>query len=85
MNQRKKKKQLDIRITFEDSNDLKQSLLAIHEMIMNGYHYNEFITFRSQRNFASSISYKLEYLEKSDYIEKQIDGIWYQVFKSQID
>jgi hypothetical protein len=85
MNEKKKMKQLDIRITFEDSEDLKQSLLSVHEMIMNGYQFNELMTFRSKRNFASTISYELEYLEKSDYIEKEIDGVWYQLFKSKMD
>jgi hypothetical protein len=65
-----KLKQINIQISINNVDDLKQSLLAIHEKIMTGNQFSEF------RCLSSSISYEMDFVEKSDFTEKlMVSGI----------
>lgn len=74
----KKKKEILIKIEIDDISDIKSTLNMISNQLINGSQYNEF------KNQSSFITYSMEYMDKSDYQEIQIDGIWYQVKKSSM-
>lgn len=73
-----KLKQLTINIQFREPLDLKQALLNIVEEIENGNNIVE------KKILSANVGAYLDFIEKSDYEEKQINGVWCQVFKSKI-
>jgi hypothetical protein len=74
-----KKKEINVRILIDDINDLKQGLIQLNEQLQNGTQVNEF-------HFQTcAITFEIDFIEKSDFIEKQIDGVWFRVYKSKID
>lgn len=73
-----KLKQLSINIHYRDPLDLKQVLLKIVEEMENGNNIIE------TKILSANVGAYLEFIEKSDYEEKQINGVWYQVIKSKI-
>jgi hypothetical protein len=73
------KKEINVRILIDDINDLKQGLIQLNEQLQNGTQVNEF-------HFQTcAITFEMDYIEKSDFIEKQIDGVWFRIYKSKID
>lgn len=73
-----KLKQLDLNIIYRDPLDLKQALLKVIEQIDKGENIIE------MKVLTANVGAYLDYLEKSEYTEKQINGIWYQIVKSKI-
>jgi hypothetical protein len=58
--------------------DLKQGLLKIIEEMENGNNVIEI------KFLTANINAEIEYIEKSDFVEKQINGVWCQLFNSKI-
>jgi hypothetical protein len=58
--------------------DLKQALLKVIEQIDKGENIIEI------KVLSANVGAYLEYLEKSEYTEKEINGVWYQIVKSKI-
>ena len=73
-----KLKNIDINIKYRDPLDLKQAMLKIIEEINDG---NEIIEIKV---LTANVGAYIEFVEKENYIEKQINGIWYQCVKSKI-
>jgi hypothetical protein len=73
-----KLKQLDVNIIYRDPLDLKQALLKIIQQIDKGENVIEI------KVLSANVGAYLDYLEKREYTEKQINGIWYQIVKSNI-
>ena len=76
--QKYKLKQLTINIQYREPLDLKQALFKIVEEMENGNNIVE------KKILSANVGAYLEFIEKSDYEEKQINGVWCQVFKSKI-
>jgi hypothetical protein len=74
----KKKKQIRIVIDFTEMEDISPTFTRIMHQIQHGQSINEF------NEGSAIIRFEFEYLEKSDYIEKEIDGVWCQIIKSKI-
>jgi hypothetical protein len=76
---KQKKKEINVRILIDDINDLKQGLIQLNEQLQNGTQVNEF-------HFQTcAITFEIDFIEKSDFTEKQIDGVWFRIYKSKID
>jgi hypothetical protein len=73
-----KLKQLTVNINYRDPLDLKQALLKVIEQIDKGENIIEI------KVLSANVGAYLEYLEKSEYTEKEINGVWYQIVKSKI-
>lgn len=78
MKKPKKKKQIRIVIDFTEMEDISPTFTRICNQILHGQPVNEF------NEGSAIIRFEFEYLEKSDYIEKEIDGVWFQIVKSKI-
>ena len=74
----KKKKEISIKIQIDDISDIQSTLIMLSNQLLNGNQYNEF------KNQSSFVTYSMEYIDKSDYNEIQIDGVWHQVRKSSM-
>ena len=74
----KKLKKISIEIQFRENLDFGLVLNNIKQMVAEGVEFDEFTIDSANANF------KFEFLEKSEYIERQIDGIWFQVIKSSM-
>ena len=74
----KKKKEISIKIQIDDISDIQSTLTMLSNQLLNGNQYNEF------KNQSSYVTYSMEYIDKSDYKEIQIDGVWHQVSKSSM-
>ena len=74
----KKKKEISIKIQIDDISDIQSTLTMLSNQLLNGNQYNEF------KNQSSFVTYSMEYIDKSDYNEIQIDGVWHQVRKSSM-
>jgi hypothetical protein len=73
-----KLKQLTVNIQYRDPLDLKQAMLKIIEQMDKGENIIEI------KVLTANVGAYLEFIEKSDYTEKEINGIWYQIIKSSI-
>ena len=73
-----KKKEIIIKMQFEDIADISSTLTMLSHQLMNGTQINEF------RNGSAVVSYSMEFIKKSDFKEIEIDGVWFQVIKSKI-
>lgn len=73
-----KLKQLTVNIQYRDPLDLKQAMLKIIEQMDKGENIVE------MKVLTANVGAYLEYLEKSEYTEKKINGIWYQIIKSSV-
>jgi hypothetical protein len=69
-----KNKKILIEIDIKDLRDLEICLAKIKNSVCEG---NEF---QEGKHQTSKYSVSLEYTEKTDFIEKKIDGTYYQVF-----
>lgn len=74
----KKKKEISIKIQIDDISDIQSTLTMLSNQLLNGNQYNEF------KNQSSYVTYSMEYIDKSDYKEIQIDGVWHQISKSSM-
>lgn len=74
----KKKKEISIKIQIDDISDIQSTLTMLSNQLVNGNQYNEF------KNQSSYVTYSMEYIDKSDYKEIEIDGVWHQVRKSSM-
>lgn len=74
----KKLKQISIQIQFREHVDFGLILNQIKHMVANGVEFDEFTIDSANANF------KFEFIEKSEYIEREIDGVWFQIIKSSI-
>lgn len=72
-----KKKQIRITIDFTEMSDLSPTFTRILHQIQNGKPFNEF------NEGQAVIRYEFEFLEREDYIEQEINGVWCQVVKSK--
>jgi hypothetical protein len=72
-----KKKQIRITIDFTEMSDLSPTFNRIFHQIQNGRPFNEF------NEGQAVIRYEFEFLEREDYTEQEIDGVWFQVVKSK--
>jgi hypothetical protein len=72
-----KKKQIRITIDFTEMSDLSPTFNRILHQIQNGRPFNEF------NEGKAVIRYEFEFLEREDYTEQEIDGVWFQVVKSK--
>jgi hypothetical protein len=76
-----KKKRLKIDIEFLDFFELKSILLEIDKQVKEGVEFNE--SAYTEKN--SSYSFYFEYIDKSDFTEKEIDGKLTLIYKSRIN
>lgn len=74
----KKKKEISIKIQIDDISDIQSTLTMLSNQLLNGNQYNEF------KNQSSYVTYSMEYIDKSDYKEIEIDGVWHQISKSSM-
>ena len=74
-----KKKEIIIKMQVEDISDVSSTLTMLSHQLMNGTQFNEF------RNGSAVVSYSMEFMQKSDFKEIEIDGVWFQVIKSRIE
>jgi hypothetical protein len=74
----KKKKEISIKIQIDDISDIQSTMTMLSNQLLNGSQYNEF------KNQSSLVTYSMEYIDKSDYKEIEIDGVWHQVRKSSM-
>jgi very-short-patch-repair endonuclease len=74
----KKKKEISIKIQIDDISDIQSTMTMLSNQLLNGSQYNEF------KNQSSLVTYSMEYIDKSDYKEIEIDGVWHQVIKSSM-
>ena len=72
-----KNKKILIEINIKELKDLDNCLVKIRNSVCEG---NEF---QEGKYESSKYSVSLEYTEKTDYIEKKIDGVYYQVLKNE--
>jgi hypothetical protein len=73
-----KKKEIIIKMQFEDIADVSSTFTMLSHQLMNGTQINEF------RNGSAVVSYSMEFMKKTDFKEIEIDGVWFQVIKSKI-
>jgi hypothetical protein len=73
-----KLKKLEITVNYRDPLDLKQALLKVIEQIENGNNIVEI------KVFTANVGAYIEFVEKENFVEKEINGIWYQCVKSKI-
>jgi hypothetical protein len=73
-----KKKEIIIKMQVEDIADISSTLTILSHQLMNGTQVNEFT------NGSAVVSYSMEFIQKSDFKEIEIDGVWFQVIKSKI-
>jgi hypothetical protein len=76
---KKKLKQINIQIQFRELHDLTNVFHELKNQINDGNEFGEF------HHETSSVQFTMEFLEKTNYIEKQIDGVWYCVFQPKIE
>ena len=74
----KKKKEILVKIQIDDISDIQSTMTMLSNQLLNGSQYNEF------KNQSSFVTYSMEYIDKSDYKEIEIDGVWHQVMKSSM-
>lgn len=73
-----KKKNIVINMQVSDINDISFALTLISNQLKSGVPFNEFTS------GTSIVSFTMDFIEFSDYEEKEIDGVWYRVMKSRI-
>lgn len=73
-----KLKRVQIQIVFRDHTDLGLAMVKIKNSIQSGIQIDEF-TFDTATG-----SFQFEFLEHSNFIEREIDGIWFRIIKSKI-
>lgn len=73
-----KKKDIIIKIQIEDINDVSGALTMTANQLKNGTQYNEFTS------GSAVVSVSMEFAEYTDFEEKEIDGVWYRIFKSRM-
>ena len=76
MIKRQKDKKILIEITLTDLKDLHSCLKEINDKICEGQEYQK------GKVFTASYSGSICFLEKTDFIEKEIDGVFYRIFKT---
>jgi hypothetical protein len=72
---KKKLKQINIQIQFRDLVDLTNVFHQLKNQINDGNEFGEF------HHETSSVQFTMEFLEKTKYIEKQIDGVWFMIME----
>ena len=73
---RKKHKKILIEIILTDLDDLQSCLSEIKDKIYEGQEY------QNGKVFTASYNGSIAFLESSDFIEKEIDGVFYRIFKT---
>ena len=73
-----KKKEIIIKMQVEDIEDISSTLTMLSHQLMNGTQVNEF------RNGSAVVSYSMEFIQKTDFKEIEIDGVWFQIIKSRM-
>lgn len=73
-----KLKRLSLQIDYRDPLDLKQSIIEVLKRIENGQPYFE------TNVLSANIVCNFEFIEQSEFEEKQINGVWYRVIKNKI-
>ena len=76
MMKRKKHKKILIEIILTDLDDLQSCLSEIKDKIYEGQEYQK------GKVFTASYNGSIVFLESSDFIEKEIDGVFYRIFKT---
>lgn len=74
-----KLKQINIQIQFRDLVDLTNVFHQLKNQINDGNEFGEF------HHETSSVQFTMEFLEKTKYIEKQIDGVWFMIMEPKIE
>lgn len=74
-----KLKQINIQIQFRDLVDLTNVFHQLKNEINDGNEFGEF------HHETSSVQFTMEFLEKTKYIEKQIDGVWFMIMEPKIE
>ena len=73
-----KLKKINIQIQFRDLVDLTNVFHQLKNEINDGNQFGEF------HHETSSVQFTMEFLEKTKYIEKQIDGVWFMIMEPKI-
>jgi len=76
--QKPKLKQAKITVQFYDWADLQIALIKAKDKLRNGNQHAE------NQSDKASYTASIEFLEKTNYTEKQINEKWYQIAKSNI-
>jgi hypothetical protein len=74
-----KKKEIIIKIQIEDISEISSTLTMVSHQLINGTQMNEF------RSGSAVVSYSMEFMQKSDFKEIEIDGVWFHVIKSRME
>jgi hypothetical protein len=74
-----KLKQINIQIQIRELIDLTNVFHQLKQQINDGNEFGEF------HHETSSVHFTMEFLEQSNFIEKQIDGVWFQCFEMKPD
>lgn len=74
----KKLKRISIEINFRENVDFGLVLNQIKQQIVDGVEFDEFTI------DSANAQYQFEFLEKMEYIEREIDGKWFQIVKSSV-
>jgi len=74
-----KLKQINIQIQFRDLVDLTNVFHQLKNEINDGNQFGEF------HHETSSVQFTMEFLEKTKYIKKQIDGVWFMIMEPKIE
>lgn len=78
MSDKPKLKEVSITVQFRDWADLRLALLEAKEMLQQGNQHIEHT--REKASYTAS----LEFLEKADFTEQNINGTWHRIIKSKI-
>lgn len=73
-----KKKDIVIKMQVSDMDDIGFALTMVANQLKTGVPFNEFTS------GSSIVSFTMDFVEFSDYEEKEIDGVWYRIIKSRI-
>ena len=74
----KKLKRCWIEIQFREPIDFGLVMNEIKHRVNNGEQIGEF------KIDSANGSFTHEFIEKSNYIEKQIDGVWFRIYESKM-
>lgn len=74
-----KKKEIIIKIQIDELSDISSTMTMLSHQLKNGTQFNEF------RNGSAVVCYSMEFMNKSDFKEIEIDGIWCHVIKSKME
>jgi len=73
-----KLKRVEMQIVFRDHTDFGLAMVKIKNSIQSGIQIDEFTL------DTATASFQFDFLEHANFIEREIDGIWYRIIKSKI-